>query len=483
MKQTILSLGKDSLIYGIGSVVLRFISMLLLPLFTTYLSPVDYGVIAMLNILTMVAHPVFSLGLSAAMGPSYFNTSDPKNKSRAVWTTFTIHLASGVLLLIAAWVFPAPIGTLVRLPAEYARLVSLKLTASALTILATALIERVQFEKQAKRYVAITFVTALTATLSSLYFVVRLEWGVYGVIAGALIGNAISLSAFFVLAWKANTPTYCPKMCKELLSLGLPLVPSFAFLFILMHSNKYILEWLYGLDAVGIYSIGFNFGTTISIITSGFATAYYPFFMSYLARQEEGREILARVFTYYILGVGVLCLLFFLFANPLVQLLTQPAFWSASRVVGLVAIAYYFQGAFNHFLPALYYTRDVKYVTFVQGGAAIAGLLITFVLVNSLNIVGAALGLAIGNLTMAMLMFWWVKAKPERYVQIPYDWKQLAMFGLLFVCVVSINQLTMHDSIMLNIFQSILGFVITIVLVFFLLDRRERSMILACFKH
>ena len=45
MKQQILSLGKDSLIYGVGSVIIRFTGLLLLPLFTAYLSPEEFGVL------------------------------------------------------------------------------------------------------------------------------------------------------------------------------------------------------------------------------------------------------------------------------------------------------------------------------------------------------------------------------------------------------------------------------------------------------
>lgn len=79
MKQQILNLGKDSLIYGVGSVVTRFIGLLTLPIFTAYLTPEEYGVLAMLGLLTMVAQPVFSLGLAAAMGPSYFRSDCPLN--------------------------------------------------------------------------------------------------------------------------------------------------------------------------------------------------------------------------------------------------------------------------------------------------------------------------------------------------------------------------------------------------------------------
>ena len=121
-----------------------------------------------------------------------------------------------------------------------------------------------------------------------------------------------------MIGLKSTIPTLCMRTVKELLRLGLPLVPSFAFLFILMHSNKYILEWHSGLEAVGIYSIGFNFGMAISIITGGIATAWYPFFMSYLNKLDEARLVFGRILTYYFLAIGLLCAAFFIFAKPIV---------------------------------------------------------------------------------------------------------------------------------------------------------------------
>lgn len=192
MKQQILTLGKDSMIYGVGSVITRFIGLLMLPLFTAYLTPEEYGVLAMLAILTMVAQPVFSLGLSAAMGPSYFEGNNADTKAKAVWTVFVINLVSASLLLLVAWMFPGTLGQLVRLPEEYAFLVGLNLTGCALTVLVTPFILRVQFEKQAHLYVLVTVATALTAILVSVITVVFLEWGVKGMVVGQLVGNSIT---------------------------------------------------------------------------------------------------------------------------------------------------------------------------------------------------------------------------------------------------------------------------------------------------
>ena len=61
------SLGRQSLVYGLGSVVSRFASLLLLPVYANYLEPVDYGRVENLTALVAVAATVAQLGMVNAL--------------------------------------------------------------------------------------------------------------------------------------------------------------------------------------------------------------------------------------------------------------------------------------------------------------------------------------------------------------------------------------------------------------------------------
>jgi O-antigen/teichoic acid export membrane protein len=431
VKKQILGLGKDAMIYGIGSVVRQSFGLITLPLFTAYLSPEEYGVLAMLGLLSMVAQPVLSLGMSAAMGPCYFEGDDPDKKSTAVWTTCVINALSGSALIVFAWHFSLPLTQLILLPSDYAPLVSLSLTGCALTIMVTPLVQRVQFERHACLYVTITFGATLGGILISVVTVVFIGMGVKGMVVGQLAGNTAIFVAFLLDGLKNTKVAVSVPMMKELLRQGLPLVPSFGFLFILMHANKYLLQWCVGLDAVGIYSIGYNLGMTISMVTSGIATAWYPFFMTYMERQADARHIFGRILTYYVFSVGTLCDLYFVVAKPVVLLLTTGSFHRADVVVGFVALAYFSQTLFNFFLPGLYFNHEVKYVSVVQAVAAVFSLPFNYFLISRFAYLGAAIGLAVGSILMASLMFAWNSLNRSRYPLIDYDWTRISRFIIM----------------------------------------------------
>ena len=478
MKNEILGLGKDSIIYGAGSAITRSLGFITLPLFTRYLTPEEYGVLAMLALLAMVAQPVFSLGLSAAMGLSYFEKDDQTSKSKVVRSVFSINVASASLLILLSWTFPVFLGAVVRLPAEYSFLVGLSLTGTALTILVTSFTQRVQFEKQARLYVLITMATALTSILVSVYTVVFLGWGIIGMVYGQLAGNLISFLAFSVAGLKGTVPAVSLRTIKDVLQVGLPLVPSFAFLFVLMHSNKYILEWQAGLGAVGTYSIGFNIGMVISIITGGIATAWYPFFMSYMNRQNQVRVVFGRILTYYFLTIGLLCTAFFVFAKPVVQLLTHESFFDAYKVVGFVALANFSQVLFNFFLPSLYYNKEVKYVSVVQGLAALLSLPISYLLIKQYSILGAAISIFIANFIMAIFLYLWNKLYAKKQLVVDYEWRRISCISAVLTLIVIIYFGVPSYSLSLELTKSVAFLLFSIASVYYLLSDSERQVIL-----
>lgn len=470
MKAKLLELGKDSLIYGVGSVISRSIGLISLPLFTAYLTPEEFGILALLAILTMAAQPIFSLGLSAAMGPSYFSGDNRKKKSETVWTAFSISLVSSTVLIAIAWIFPYQLALLIRVPSEHSLVVALALTGCALNVMATAFSQRVQFEKQAKRYVCISVTSAFSAIAVSALTVVYLDWGILGMVAGQILSAALNFLLFGLYSINQTIFNVSRKMARELLRTGLPLVPSFAFLFLLMNSNKYFLEMFEGLDAVGLYSVGFSIGAAISVVTSGVAQAWYPFFISYINKQNEVGDLFGWVLTYYVYGVGYLCVLFFLFAEPVVTLLVSQEFHNSYTIVGIIATAYFVQTFFNLLLPGIYFNKDVKVISFLQGGALLCSIPAYIFLINYFGMIGAALSLVLGNAFMVFFTLFWNKFNKSRYVKINYQngkvYSSFIVYIFWVVFSLKINDWLQTEGFLLPFFESIFLFILVVFFLF-----------------
>jgi hypothetical protein len=104
MERPFWQLARGTLIYGIGGILSRFIGFLLLPVFTSYLTPTEFGISALLGFIGFLVTPVFSLGLGAAMGICYFDGDDRRRKGDSM-DRFTV---MGISVPVAVFELHSP---------------------------------------------------------------------------------------------------------------------------------------------------------------------------------------------------------------------------------------------------------------------------------------------------------------------------------------------------------------------------------------
>ena len=99
-------LGRETVIYGLGVILGRAVSFLMLPVYTRFLSPSDYGIIQLLDLTVDVAAIFFTAGATSGVQRFYFKTSDPAARARLLSTTFFLVLTLSTLgaLTLAALV-------------------------------------------------------------------------------------------------------------------------------------------------------------------------------------------------------------------------------------------------------------------------------------------------------------------------------------------------------------------------------------------
>jgi O-antigen/teichoic acid export membrane protein len=213
---------------------------------------------------------------------------------------------------------------------------------------------------------------------------------------------------------------------RPLVRIGFPSIFGlFAFLLI-DYADRHMIERMVSLDALGVYLVGYSFGMVMAIAAGAFATAWPPFFMSYLNKRDEARTIFARVLTYYLIGFGGLIVLFFFMAKPVVLLMTAPAFHDAYLVVGLVATSHMLKGCYLIVLPGIYFAEKLRKQSAVEWVAAIANIGLNFWLIPIYGIIGAALATFVSYLILPVLA--WTVAR--HYLAVDYEWNRVALVSV-----------------------------------------------------
>jgi O-antigen/teichoic acid export membrane protein len=379
-------------VYGLGGLLSRLASLLLLPLFTSFLTPADYGVLAMLGIMSTLLSGAVALGTGASVGIC-FHEAPERDRTSVIWS-----MSAVVLLSATAWVL---IGSLARHAVSrllfqtpsYGTAVTLALLQLAASSAAQPILSRWRMEERPKPFAIATTSLTIATLLGNAIAVAGLRRGLMGMLWSTMlvqVGFCLVLYAVLLKSSRLEVRRY---WAGRLIRLGWPSALGVGAFFALDFGDRIILERLAGLSAVGIYNIGVSLGLGMSILVDGaFGGAWPGFFLSYANRQEEAREVFGNVLYYYVIVFLTICGAVFLFARPVVELLTKPSFHSAYRIVGFIALCAVLKGVYLIFLPGLYFHKKLQVQTTLEWVGASVGLGTCLLLIPRFGIFGAVMG-------------------------------------------------------------------------------------------
>ncbi len=180
-----------SAVYGLGSVLVRGLAFLLLPLYTRYLSPAEYGIVALTVTCTVVLGLLYPLGLRGAVSRTYYEggtVEERRERVGTLWIAMILSAAAMALLLdragpsLAAALLPeVPFHPYLRLAVWTAFLGVLGLTPLVL----------LQAQERPLAFVLLTLWTALATTAATVWLVVK-GGGAAGYLQGALVGAGLA---------------------------------------------------------------------------------------------------------------------------------------------------------------------------------------------------------------------------------------------------------------------------------------------------
>ncbi|MFA6743196.1 MAG: oligosaccharide flippase family protein, partial [Candidatus Neomarinimicrobiota bacterium] len=125
MTSSIRSLTKQTLIYGVGTILARFVTFLLLPLYTNILPTADYGLAALVFAFIGFLIIIFNYGLDSSVMRFYGENADRERKTRMLSTAIWVTLASSLVLGAIIYSLDNYLGRVLLNDPAHARLIRL----------------------------------------------------------------------------------------------------------------------------------------------------------------------------------------------------------------------------------------------------------------------------------------------------------------------------------------------------------------------
>ncbi|HEU5289823.1 MAG TPA: polysaccharide biosynthesis C-terminal domain-containing protein [Cyclobacteriaceae bacterium] len=449
MKQ-LQKLAGETVLYGLGSIVPRFLNFLLVPLHTGVFNPEEYGVITKLFAYVAVVNIIFMFGMETAY--FRFATKPGADEKRIFNLSQSVVIAISILLSLLFILLANPIAVALDVPGNENLIIWLAVI-MFMDAVAAIPFARLRLQKKAMQFAAgklinVFILVGLNVYFLKLYYTPSL--GVEFVVLATLASNLFYL-IFFARTLFSWRPVFDREISPAMFSYAYPvMITGLAGMTNEMFS-RLTLEWWLPENfypgqsseyALGIFGACYKFGMLMSLTVTAFRYAAEPFFFSN-ASDKSSPQLFAKVNHYFIiagcvvfLGVGInLDILKYFF-------LTNPAYWEGLTIVPILLLGYLFLGAYYNFSIWFKLTDRTHYGTMITVGGALITIASNFLLIPVFGYWGSSLATLICYFSMTVACYW----LGQKFYPIPYSInKSLAYILITTLIVYAVNAVSIPN--------------------------------------
>jgi O-antigen/teichoic acid export membrane protein len=421
----ITGLFRNLAVYGLGDAATSIASLLLLPVYTRYLTPSDYGVIAMLLTIEAVAKVAFRWGIDTAFMRLYYDCPDEPARQRLASTIFFFLLTVNGALVAAAVAGSGWLSTKLFGTPSHGLLITLVLANTFVAGFYFIPFQVLRIGEQSAHFIALGFGRSAGTLVMRLVLVIGAKMGVLGVVLADVVVTSIFTPIVSVWLLPLLRPVFSRTVIREALAFGLPRIPHSIANQVIGLADRYFLNAYGTLRDVGLYSIGASFGLAPKLFLSSFESAWTPFFLG-LMRDPDAKRTYSIVST-YVLAVLVLLVAGLAACAPdLVRLTTTAQFHQAAIVTPWIALGAMFQGVYLVGSIGIIITKRTTIYPIATGCAAAISLLANVVLIPRFGGLGAAWANAVAYGSLAAVTV----GLSLYFYPIRYEWSRLLRIAL-----------------------------------------------------
>jgi O-antigen/teichoic acid export membrane protein len=419
--------------YTAASILSKVIAVALLPLYTRYLSPADYGAAEVLFAAVVAASIVIRLGVIEAVLRFYYKAGE--DPARVVSTSFaTLFWASTAAALIAL-PFAGQISEalLVHPAPDLARIA---IGGLWVLTLHEYLLTLFRLEERARAFFVVTIANVLAAIALTVVLVVGADEGARGLLLGSYVSGAVFVLGLIVVHRRRLSLWIDSALLRRLMRFGLPTMPAELSLYALNFVDRIIIVRTVGLAEAGLYSLAVKFAQAVNVLVRGFQLAWPP--LAYSIRDDdEARRAYAAVVTWFAAGCAFVVVGMWLFSRWIVRALAAPKFFESYEAIGLISTAVTLYALYMVLVVILGRTGRTEFNFPATIAALAANVALNLLLVPSMGIVGAGIALVASYLVVLALMYGFT----QRLFAVPYQWGRLARVVLVSAALVGVGEL------------------------------------------
>ena len=395
---------RHSFFFGFGMLSSTVASLFLIPVYTRFLSPAEYGLLEIINVWLAILSICFGLGMWSALFNSIMKHDDMSARKVTAGTAILLLVIpvviSSLIIIFSLGFF---LNLLKGINIIYIAILLVLINGTGILIVVPFAMLRAM--EQSKKYLALSIyglVITIALTFILLGFARR---NVLGVLEARLLASIGMM--FFVSPYLCRNTRliFNFKEAKELIRFGMPLIPTALGLWVLDLSDRFFLQYFRNLGEVGIYSLGYKYASIVSLPIVAFSLAW-PQVLLPITKRPDAKKTIGRIFTYFMLVTTFMALSLSIFSKEVIRMVSAAEFHDAYKIVWYIALGYVFYGGYIFASSGIYISGKSSSLPMAVGIAAILNAGLNYLFIPRFGMAGAACATLISYVIMCLVMWY-----------------------------------------------------------------------------
>jgi O-antigen/teichoic acid export membrane protein len=382
--------------YTLSNFAVAAIPFFLLPVLTRVLDPAAYGTVAMFSMVLAFFSVGVGLNVNGAISVRYFDKATfdiPKYVS----TALGIIVLSTAMMLVLVFAAGDIIAEYTSVPKKwhYAAV-----AVAFFQLIAQILLTLWQASNNVARYGMLKILHAMLDAIGSIVLVVVFVLSWQGRLSGMIIASlcAAIIAIYFLIrdGWLAKSIDYC--YAKDALGYGIPLIPHALGGLLLVMADRFMVSNLLDVASTGIYVVAIQLSLVLGLFADSYNKAFAPWLMEKLGQSdfELRRRIVILTYKYFI---SILLVAFFAgYLAPYgLPLLVGQKYQSSGPILVYILLGNAFTGMYYMVTNYIFYRGRTGLLSALTTSVGTIALGVTWVLIQSYGITGAAIGYMFGQ--------------------------------------------------------------------------------------
>ena len=424
---------RHSFVYGVGGVLVKGVGFFLLPLYTHYLSPPDYGLLEVLEVSISLLAMFLNMGVTAALLRYYGAAETESQKRKVVGSIFLFSLALSAVVFLGGSLMARPATTLLLgagVPTIY---LFLAFSAFLIAYIANVPYTTLRAKEASVTITALDIGTALGMILLNIYFIAFLKASVMGMLLSRLIINTINIAVLIKWTSRELFGGMDWSLLRRVIGFGAPLVFSNLTMFTLNFSDRFFLQRFQSLEIVGIYSVGYKFGYMLNFLLLQPFNMMWQTRMYIVHRRPDHVKVFSQVFVLYsalliFAGLGMA-----VFGPELMARMVDSRYAAGVAVIPVVSLSYVFLGVGYYLQLGMFLASRTGLVGIVSTVAAAINLAANYFLIMHFGMMGAAWATVLGFLAVAAGSYYYSQRVCPLHLPVYRMARALAVAGAVYL--------------------------------------------------